>query len=265
MAPPNIERLTAHAVRVPMPHPHRTAAGTVHESPLVLVELRTSDGVRGRGMAFTYCVEALAPTARLIDDAAPLLVGAALSPADVSRTLTAKFRLVGTHGLTGMAIAAIDMAVWDALARSAGSRWCGCSAPALVPSRCTAASATTALTSPLLGLRPGSSRGCAGSSRRSATRRSRRTSRWCGRSALPSVPTSRSWSTTTSHSTRPRPGCGYAPSTTRASRGSRSRWPATITPAWPRSPARSARRCRPGKAGGPEEFGPPSDSARATT
>lgn len=120
MTSATIERLTAHTVRVPMPHPHRTAAGTVHESPLVLVELSTSDGVLGRGMAFTYCVEALAPTARLIDNAAPLLVGAALSPADISRTLTAKFRLVGTHGLTGMAMAAIDMAAWDALARSAG-------------------------------------------------------------------------------------------------------------------------------------------------
>jgi len=38
--------------------------------------------------------------------------------------LLARFRLLGTHGLVGMAISAIDMAMWDALARSRETSLC---------------------------------------------------------------------------------------------------------------------------------------------
>ena len=49
-----IRELRARAVRVPMPDPHRTASGTITESPLVLVDVVTSDGVIGHGIVFTY-------------------------------------------------------------------------------------------------------------------------------------------------------------------------------------------------------------------
>ena len=48
----------------------------------------------------------------------PLVKGKALDPAAISRQLQARFRLVGTHGLIGMALAGLDMALWDALART---------------------------------------------------------------------------------------------------------------------------------------------------
>ena len=44
--------------------------------------------------------------------------GQPLAPAALTRGLLARFRLLGTHGLVGMAISAIDMAAWDALARA---------------------------------------------------------------------------------------------------------------------------------------------------
>ena len=36
----------------------------------------------------------------------------------IEQKLSKKFRLLGTQGLVGMALAAIDMALWDALART---------------------------------------------------------------------------------------------------------------------------------------------------
>ena len=43
-----------------------------------------------------------------------------LAPLAIERALQARFRLLGPQGLTGIAMAAIDMAAWDALAWAAG-------------------------------------------------------------------------------------------------------------------------------------------------
>lgn len=112
-----ITGIKVRAVKVPMTEPHRTASGVITESPLVLVDVETSQGIVGHGFVFTYTSAALQPVADLIVNLEALVKGQALAPADVTRGLLARFRLLGTHGLTGMAIAAIDMAMWDALAR----------------------------------------------------------------------------------------------------------------------------------------------------
>ncbi|MEM7564220.1 MAG: mandelate racemase, partial [Pseudomonadota bacterium] len=41
------------AVRVPMAEPHRTAGGVVSESPLVLTDIETDQGVSGHSIVFT--------------------------------------------------------------------------------------------------------------------------------------------------------------------------------------------------------------------
>lgn len=97
--------------------PHQTASGTVSESPLVLVDVITDAGVAGRGIVFTYTAMALKPTAEMIANIAPLIAGDILAPAAIEQKLNKRFRLLGTQGLVGMALAGIDMACWDALAR----------------------------------------------------------------------------------------------------------------------------------------------------
>jgi mandelate racemase len=112
-----IRSIAARPVRVPMT-PHQTASGTVTESPLVLTDITTDDGVVGHSIVFTYTAAALKPTADLIVNFAPLVCGDLLAPAAIADKLARRFRLLGTQGLVGMALAAIDMALWDALARS---------------------------------------------------------------------------------------------------------------------------------------------------
>jgi mandelate racemase len=103
-----------------MEHPHRTASGTVAESLLVLVDVLTDQGTEGHGLVFTYTRAALEPTAALIRNLEPLIAGQPLAPAHLHDALRARFRLLGTTGLVGMALAGIDMALWDALARVFG-------------------------------------------------------------------------------------------------------------------------------------------------
>ena len=112
-----IRSVTARAVRVPMT-PHQTASGTVTESPLVLTDIATDDGLVGHSITFTYTVAALKPTADLISNIATLIQGDPLAPLATAEKLARRFRLLGTQGLVGTALAAIDMALWDALARS---------------------------------------------------------------------------------------------------------------------------------------------------
>lgn len=117
---PRIEGFQVRAVRVPMAEPHRTASGVITESPLVLTDAITDAGVIGHSMVFTYTAAALKPTAELIRNLEPLVKGEVLAPAELENKLSRRFRLLGTQGLVGIALAAIDMALWDALARISG-------------------------------------------------------------------------------------------------------------------------------------------------
>jgi mandelate racemase len=101
-----------------MREPHQTASGAVTESPLVLTDVTTDDGVEGHSVVFTYTALALAPTAALIRSLEPLVTGEPLAPSDIDQQLARRFRLLGPQGLVGIALAALDMALWDAWART---------------------------------------------------------------------------------------------------------------------------------------------------
>jgi mandelate racemase len=112
-----IHDLQVRPVCVPMCHPHQTASGVVTESPLVLLTLHTDEGTVGHSITFTYTTAVLQPVADLIKNIAPLIIGLPVAPLEIEQKLARRFRLLGTQGLVGMALAGIDMALWDALAR----------------------------------------------------------------------------------------------------------------------------------------------------
>jgi mandelate racemase len=115
-----IQEFRVRTVRVPLTEPHRTASGVVAESPLVLTDVITDAGISGHSIVFTYTPAALKPTAELIRNIETLVKGEPLAPAEIEQRLAGRFRLLGTQGLVGIALAAIDMALWDALARVHG-------------------------------------------------------------------------------------------------------------------------------------------------
>src|SRR5205809_4842358 len=91
---PSIRELRVRAVRVPLPEPHRTASGIITESPLVLIDAITEEGVTGHAIVFTYTPAALWPTAELIANIEPLIKGEPLAPAAIADKLAARFRLL---------------------------------------------------------------------------------------------------------------------------------------------------------------------------
>jgi mandelate racemase len=115
---PTIRELCVRAVKVPMAHPHKTASGTITESPLVLTDVLTEEGVVGHSYVFCYTALALKPVALLVKGLEPLIAAQPAAPLEIERLLATRFRLLGAQGLTGIAMAAIDMALWDALARA---------------------------------------------------------------------------------------------------------------------------------------------------
>jgi len=114
---PRIKGFKLRTVLVPLTKPHQTASGVVSQSPLVLTDVITDTGIIGHSIIFTYTPAALKPTAALIQNCEDLVKGDLLAPAEIEQKLAKRFRLLGTQGLVGMALAAIDMALWDALAR----------------------------------------------------------------------------------------------------------------------------------------------------
>lgn len=115
-----IRGVTARAVNVPLRKPHPTAGGNVTSAPLVLIDLLTEQGVTGHAYLFCYTPLALPAVVKMVEAITGLIAGDAASPLAVNAKLQAKFRLLGAQGLTGMAMAGIDMALWDAQARAAG-------------------------------------------------------------------------------------------------------------------------------------------------
>jgi len=117
MSLPCIESVALRTLLVPINPPHRTASGVVAKSPLVLLDVNCGAGLTGHAIVFTYTPVALQPTAEIIKGFAQLLVGEVLNPTAINRLLLQKTKLIGAQGLVGMALAGIDMALWDALAR----------------------------------------------------------------------------------------------------------------------------------------------------
>jgi mandelate racemase len=113
-----IQEVLATPVSVPLAHPVRTASGTVTHAPMVLIDLRTSQGVVGVAYLFCYTPAVLQPLAKLVEAIGATLNGP-VAPIAIEAQLDARFRLLGNTGLVTMALAGIDMAAWDALARAA--------------------------------------------------------------------------------------------------------------------------------------------------
>jgi mandelate racemase len=112
----SIRSITARAVVAPMPRPLRTASGDILSAPLVLVDVLTEEGVVGRGYAFAYTPTTLRAIVQFLTDLAPELIGKTVSPRSRMKQIEEKLKLVGWQGFAGMAVGALDMALWDALA-----------------------------------------------------------------------------------------------------------------------------------------------------
>ncbi|HEU5322844.1 MAG TPA: enolase C-terminal domain-like protein, partial [Methylomirabilota bacterium] len=115
-----IRGVRARGLNLSLLRPVETASGVMKTTPLVLVDLETEEGVTGRSYVRCYTPVALQPLVQLVANLQGLLAGEAAVPAAIEQKLQRHFRLLGPQGLTGVAMAGIDMALWDARAKACG-------------------------------------------------------------------------------------------------------------------------------------------------
>lgn len=91
------------------------------ERMTVLVRAETNDGVVGWGEGIAMWAEACRATATIISDGfAPLIVGRELDVAEAWNVMKAHSWWYGEGGISGFALSAIDMALWDIAGKEAG-------------------------------------------------------------------------------------------------------------------------------------------------
>lgn len=122
----NLPRLTIRSIRAvpvmaPMTYVLGTSAAAVHSAPLLLVDLETHEGVTGRAYQFCYRAAAAPAIMRFLDDIMDAVRNDVVAPADLWATLSKRYTLIGVQGIVRMAMALVDVAGWDALAKAAGS------------------------------------------------------------------------------------------------------------------------------------------------
>jgi len=120
-APPaklTIRGLRTRAARVPMRRPLATSGGTIAHAPLVLIDLETEEGVRGRAYLFAYSDLGARALRQLLAGILEMVRGDAVAPVAIAKKLHSRFTLIGREGLPTIAISGLDVALWDALARA---------------------------------------------------------------------------------------------------------------------------------------------------
>lgn len=112
-----IEGIRVRGVHVPLKRPLATGSGALARVPLVLVDLATARGCVGHSYIFVPSPAALTATVELIDQMGKLIAGDSVAPLAIEAKLAQRFKLLGVRGLVQYAIAAIDMACWDAFSK----------------------------------------------------------------------------------------------------------------------------------------------------
>jgi mandelate racemase len=115
-----VRSLSATPVTVPMKHVLGTSAATVRAAPLLLVDLRTEEGITGRAYQFCYVPAAAHAIVDLLNDAQEAIRNEAVAPLDLWARLSKRYTLIGVQGIVRMCMSLIDVAAWDALAQAAG-------------------------------------------------------------------------------------------------------------------------------------------------
>jgi mandelate racemase len=118
------ERLTVKSVqvrpvRVPLKRPVVSKVGLFDEWPLILIDLYTDQGILGRSYLEPYLKHSTRYIVPAIHDLAAARKGQPIRPFDDFQSARKSLNLIGYEGVSTIAIAGLDMAAWDALAKAA--------------------------------------------------------------------------------------------------------------------------------------------------
>src|SRR5512141_228629 len=97
---------------------------TITEWPLILIDLATDEGIVGRSYLEPYTAKAMKYLIPALLDLGAMLKGHTLAPVELYALARKSLHFVGYEGQSMIAVAGLDMAAWDALAKAAGMPLC---------------------------------------------------------------------------------------------------------------------------------------------
>jgi mandelate racemase len=106
-------------VSVPLRRPIVSKVGAFHEWPLILIDLHTREGIVGRSYLEPYLKNAARYVIPALLDLAEAQRDQPLAPLERFQANRRSLNLVGYEGIAMIAVAGLDMAMWDALAKAA--------------------------------------------------------------------------------------------------------------------------------------------------
>ena len=115
-----LQSIDVRTVLVPLRRPVVSKVGTFTEWPLILIDLYTREGVVGRSYLEPYLENAARYVIPALLDLAQAQQGTPLAPLERFQANRRALNLVGYEGIAMIAVAGLDMAMWDALAKAAG-------------------------------------------------------------------------------------------------------------------------------------------------
>jgi mandelate racemase len=114
-----LQSVDVRAVSVPLRRPIVSKVGVFAEWPLILIDLHTREGVIGRSYLEPYLKNAARYVIPAVLDLAEAQQDKPLAPLDRFQANRRSLNLVGYEGIAMIAVAGLDMAMWDALAKAA--------------------------------------------------------------------------------------------------------------------------------------------------
>jgi mandelate racemase len=125
----SLERLTLKGIRarpvvLTLKRPVVARIATLTDWPLILIDLYTEEGVIGRSYLEPYVPKSMRYLIPALHDLGEMLKGRRLAPIEFYEAARKSLHFVGYEGMSIIAVAGIDMAAWDALARAAGVPLC---------------------------------------------------------------------------------------------------------------------------------------------
>ncbi|GJH26496.1 mandelate racemase [Caballeronia novacaledonica] len=118
-----LEQLTFHSlelqpVLIPLKRPIVSKVGSFSDWPVIAITLRTNEGVSGCSYLEPYLAHSMKYIVSIMSDLAANKKGTRIAPLSDFQAERKSLSLVGYEGIAMIAIAGLDMAAWDALAKA---------------------------------------------------------------------------------------------------------------------------------------------------
>jgi mandelate racemase len=115
-----LDKVVVRVIQVPLRRPIVAKLGEFTHFPYILTDVLTKEGIIGHSYLEPYRVTATKSIVALIEDMAEQQRGKPVAPFDRFEEAMRSLHLLGRQGVMLIAIAALDMAMWDALAKALG-------------------------------------------------------------------------------------------------------------------------------------------------